>query len=132
MKVLVLFALLGACTAQYYNAPSNNYGAPLSGFVNGGGTRGNSGYSSGAGSNSGFSGSRGGSFGFHNGNSGFGGFGLSNGNNGASSFDSSRSYGPVIHVGGNQNSGFGSNFGSRFGSSSQGSQFIVADNGFNS
>merc|ERR1712126_345237 len=114
MKVLVLLAILGTCAAKIiqnynsygssngYNAPSNSYNAPSS-------------YSSG-GTNSGFSGSRGGSFGFPHGKSGFGGFGFSNGNNGASGFDSSRSYGPLIHIGGNQNSGYGSNSGSsRFG-----------------
>merc|ERR1712133_66889 len=111
MKVLVLLAILGTCAAKYYD----------------------SGYSSGAGYNSGFSGSRGGSFGFSNGNSGLSREGYcklhyplceENGSNGASGFGSSRSYGPAIHVGVNQNSGSGS---SGFGSS-----FIAADNGFNS
>merc|ERR1711913_3390 len=116
MKVLMLLALLGTCAAwanNGYNAPSNSYNAPSIGSFNGEGSRGNSGYSSGAGFNSGFSGSglsyssggsnsgfsssRGGSYGFSNGNSGFGGFGFSNGNNGASGFDSSRTIGPVIH-----------------------------------
>merc|ERR1712133_323882 len=149
MKVLMLLALLGACAAwreDSYNAPSNSYNAPSIGSLNAVRSRGNSGYSSGAGFNSGFSGSglsyssggsnsgfsssRGGSFGFSNGNSGFGGYGFSNGNNGVSGFDSSRTYGRVIHVGGNQNSGYGSNSGSSgFGG---GSSFIAADNGFNS
>jgi len=144
MKVLVLLALLGTCAAQYYNSfvpsngyntPSNSYNAPSSGFSSGGGSRGNSGFSGsglsylGGGSNSGFTSSRGGSLEFSIGNSGFGGFGFSNGN-GASGFESSRSYGPVIHVGGNQNSGYAGNSGSSgFGG---GSSFIAADNGFNS
>merc|ERR1711972_226903 len=85
-------------------------------------------YSSG-GSNSGFSNNRHGSYWFK-GNSGFGGFGFANGNNGASAYDSSRSYGPLIHVGGHQNSGYGSNRGSS--GFVGGSSFNAVDNGFNS
>merc|ERR1711972_292676 len=66
------------------------------------------------GSNSGFSSSGHGRYGFSSGgNSGFGGSGYSNGDIGALGFDSSRSYGPEIQVGG-------------------ASSFIFADNGFNS
>merc|ERR1712126_799517 len=150
MKVLVLLVLLGTCAAQNYNsfihipsyvndAPNNIYNALSSVSSSGGGSRGNSGYSSGGGYNSGFSGSglsyssggsnsgfssrRGGSFGYSNGHSDFGGYGYSNGNGGfggGSSFIAA-------------DNGFNSGYGGNSRSSGLGSSgFIAAGNGFNS